>query len=104
MAVQKISIDEFIQQASSGIIIDVRSPGEYEHAHIPTAFNLPLFTNEERALIGTTYKKQSREAAIKAGLPLFGNKMLGMIEQVEDWINQRQKNKEEQNRLHMNIF
>lgn len=95
MAVQKISIDEFIQQASSGIIIDVRSPGEYEHAHIPTAFNLPLFTNEERALIGTTYKKQSREAAIKAGLPLFGNKMLGMIEQVEDWINQRQKNKEE---------
>jgi tRNA 2-selenouridine synthase len=95
MAVQKISIDEFIQQASINIIIDVRSPGEYEHAHIPTSLNLPLFTNEERAIIGTMYKKQSREAAIKAGLPLFGNKMLGMIEQVEDWINQRQKTKED---------
>lgn len=92
MAVQKINIDSFIQQASSGIIIDVRSPGEYEHAHIPTAYNLPLFTNEERALIGTTYKKQSREIAIKVGLPLFGNKMLGMIETVEAWMNQKQKN------------
>jgi tRNA 2-selenouridine synthase len=91
MAVQKISIDEFIQLASNGIIIDVRSPGEYEHAHIPTAFNLPLFTNEERAIIGTTYKKQSREAAIKAGLPLFGNKMRDMIEAVEAWINQKNK-------------
>ena len=93
MAVQKINIDAFIQQASSGIIIDVRSPGEFEHAHIPTAYNLPLFTNEERAIIGTTYKKQSRETAIKAGLPMFGNKMLGMIETVEAWMNQKQKNK-----------
>ena len=92
MAVQKINIDELIAQNSHGLIIDVRSPGEFEHAHIPTAYNLPLFSNEERAIIGTTYKKQSREAAIKAGLPLFGNKMLGMIETVESWINEKQKN------------
>jgi len=92
MAVQKINIDELIAQNSHGLIIDVRSPGEFEHAHIPTAYNLPLFSNEERAIIGTTYKKQSREAAIKAGLPLFGNKMLGMIETVESWISAKQKN------------
>ena len=99
MAVQKINIDEFIIQAGSSIgssflssiIIDVRSPAEYEHAHIPDALNLPLFDNEERAMIGTTYKKQSREAAIKAGLPLFGNKMLSMIETVETWIAAVQK-------------
>ena len=76
----------------SSIIIDVRSPAEYEHAHIPGALNLPLFDNDERAMIGTTYKKQSREAAIKAGLPLFGNKMLGMIETVESWMIEKQKN------------
>ena len=64
MAVQKISIDEFIAQVSHAIVIDVRSPGEFEHAHIPHAYNLPLFNNEERALIGTTYKKQRREDAI----------------------------------------
>ena len=96
MAVQKINIDDFIMEAGSSIgssfIIDVRSPAEYEHAHIPAALNLPLFDNEERAMIGTTYKKQSREAAIKAGLPLFGNKMLSMIETVETWIADTQKN------------
>ena len=95
MAVQKINIDDFIMEAGSSsgssIIIDVRSPAEFEHAHIPSALNLPLFDNEQRAMIGTTYKKQSREAAIKAGLPLFGTKMLPMIETVEAWIKDRQK-------------
>jgi tRNA 2-selenouridine synthase len=94
MAVQKIDIDNFIIETSasigsslrSSITIDVRSPAEFEHAHIPHALNLPLFDNEQRALIGTTYKKQSREAAIKVGLPLFGTKMLPMIETVEAWI------------------
>jgi len=99
MAVHKINIDDFIIETStsisaslrSSIIIDVRSPAEFEHAHIPSALNIPLFDNEQRAMIGTTYKKQSREAAIKAGLPLFGNKMLPMIESVEAWIKDRQK-------------
>ena len=95
MAVQKINIDDFIIETSasigSSIIIDVRSPAEFEHAHILSALNLPLFDNDERAMIGTTYKKQSREAAIKAGLPLFGNKMLSMVETVESWIAAAQK-------------
>ena len=99
MAVQKINMEDFIMEAVSSIgssflssiIIDVRSPAEYEHAHIPGAVNLPLFDNDERAMIGTTYKKQSREAAIKAGLPLFGNKMLPMIETVESWMAAAQK-------------
>ena len=38
--------------------IDVRSPGEYRQAHIPIAVNVPLFTDEERAVIGNTYKKK----------------------------------------------
>jgi tRNA 2-selenouridine synthase len=95
MAVQKINIDDFIIETStsigSSIIIDVRSPAEFEHAHIPSALNIPLFDNEQRAMIGTTYKKQSREAAIKAGLPLFGTKMLPMVETVEAWIKDKQK-------------
>jgi len=95
MGIQKMNIDNFILETNasigSSIIIDVRSPAEFEHAHIPTALNLPLFNNEERAFIGTTYKKQSREAAIKAGLPLFGTKMLSIIEKVESWIKNKQK-------------
>ena len=91
MAVQKIDMVGFITQAPHSLIIDVRSPGEFNHAHIVSALNLPLFTNEERAIIGTTYKKQSREAAIKVGLPLFGTKLLPMIETVEKWVSEKQQ-------------
>ena len=85
MGVQKTG-EGIFENLSNYLIIDVRSPDEYAHAHIPNAFSLPLFTNEERAEIGTTYKQQSREAAIKLGLPFFGNKMPNMIEQVEGWV------------------
>jgi len=84
MAVQKTG-DGIFEKLSDYLIIDVRSPGEFAHAHIPSAFSLPLFTDEERAAIGTTYKQESRAAAIKLGLPFFGTKMQNMIEQVEGW-------------------
>ena len=92
MAVQKTG-EGIFENLSNYLIIDVRSPDEYAHAHIPNAFSLPLFTNEERAEIGTTYKQQSREAAIKLGLPFFGNKMQNMIEQAEGWAANYEKTK-----------
>jgi tRNA 2-selenouridine synthase len=48
-------------------IIDVRSPSEYGHGHIPGAINIPLFSNDERAQVGTVYTKQSSEAAVELG-------------------------------------
>ena len=86
MAIQKWSVDAYHQNQEYQITIDVRSPAEYEHAHIPGAYSLPLFDNEQRAIVGTTYKKQSRENAIKIALPMFGDKMLQMVNQVEKWI------------------
>jgi tRNA 2-selenouridine synthase len=85
MSVQKIGISEFIALKAQALIIDVRSPAEYEHAHIKGARSLPIFTNEERAAIGTAYKKQSKEIAIKIGLDAFGPKMCSLVEQVEKW-------------------
>jgi tRNA 2-selenouridine synthase len=90
MAVQKTG-EGIFDNLSNYLIIDVRSPGEYVHAHIPNAFSLPLFSDEERAAIGTTYKQGSREAAIKLGLPFFGTKMQDMIEQVEGWVKHYEK-------------
>jgi len=90
MAVQKTG-EGIFDNLSNYLIIDVRSPGEYVHAHIPNAFSLPLFTDEERAAIGTTYKQESRAAAIKLGLPFFGTKMQDMIEQVEGWVKHYEK-------------
>ena len=67
MAIQKITIEEFLSLAKQHPVMDVRSLSEYAHAHIPTAHNLPLFNDEERKIVGTAYKQQSREAAIKIG-------------------------------------
>src|SRR5678816_680087 len=83
MAVEKIPIERFLELAGQHPLIDVRSPGEYNHAHIPGAHSLPLFTDEERKAVGTTYKQQSREQAIKIGLDYFGSRMRKIVEEVE---------------------
>ncbi|MEJ7588270.1 MAG: tRNA 2-selenouridine(34) synthase MnmH [Ferruginibacter sp.] len=83
MAINKITIQQFLELAEHYPVLDVRSPAEFDHAHIPAAFSLPIFSDDERRIVGTTYKQQSRGAAIKAGLDLFGNKMSGIIDQAE---------------------
>src|SRR3982751_2176571 len=82
VSIEKLAVSEFLQLAEEYPVIDVRSPGEYIHAHIPGARNLPLFTDEERKVVGTAYKQQSREEAIKIGLDYFGPKMRKMVEEV----------------------
>lgn len=66
----------FLLQALQTPVLDVRSPGEYRQGHIPGAFNVPLFDNEERARVGTTYVQTGREEAVELGLeivkPKFG--------------------------------
>lgn len=48
-------------------IIDVRAPIEFQVGSIPFSLNLPILDNEERALVGTTYKEQGPEKAIALG-------------------------------------
>ena len=84
MAIQKISCSTLLPLLNQVPVFDVRSPGEYEHAHIPGAYSLPLFTNEERALVGTLYKQKGKKHAIKAGLDYFGLKMSKMVAEVEN--------------------
>ncbi len=81
---KQIDIKEFLLLAGQYPVLDVRSPGEYMHAHIPGAYNLPLFSDEERKVVGTAYKQEGREQAIKRGLDYFGVKMRKMVEEVEE--------------------
>lgn len=90
MAIQNILIEEFLQLAKIHPILDVRSPGEYMHAQIPGAYSLPLFTDEERKVVGTAYKQQNRKIAIKIGLDYFGIKMRKMVEEVEGLVSKFQ--------------
>jgi tRNA 2-selenouridine synthase len=91
MAAAKINIENFLNLADQYPVIDVRSPGEFDHAQIPGAHSLPLFTDEERKVVGTAYKQQSREAAIKIGLDFFGVKMKMMVEEAEQIVKNRQR-------------
>jgi tRNA 2-selenouridine synthase len=93
---RRVAIDEFLEESKNALLIDVRSPLEYHHAHIPGAISLPLFTDEERSVVGTQYKQVSRQAAIKIGLDYFGPKMRLMVEEVERLMEQRNRGTEEE--------
>jgi tRNA 2-selenouridine synthase len=56
----------------NAIFIDTRSPAEYQKGHIVGAINIPLLDNEQRAIVGTIYKRAGQESAIKKGLELSG--------------------------------
>ncbi|MCC7029993.1 MAG: tRNA 2-selenouridine(34) synthase MnmH [Chitinophagaceae bacterium] len=62
------------------LVVDVRSPGEFAKAHIPGAVNLPLFSDEERCIVGTAYKQLSPEKAMLLGLEFAGQKMRWYVE------------------------
>jgi tRNA 2-selenouridine synthase len=87
MPVTRIDIVSFLALAGQHPVLDVRSPGEYYHAHIPGAISFPLFSDEERKIVGTTYKQQSREEAIKIGLDFFGPTMKDRIVAAEKIAN-----------------
>lgn len=61
-------------------MLDVRSPKEFMHGHIPGATNMPLFDNEGRAEVGTIYKQKGKQPAILRGLELVGPNMASMAE------------------------
>ena len=48
-------------------IIDVRAPVEFQQGAVPAAINLPLMNDDERAVVGTCYKRHGSEAALKLG-------------------------------------
>jgi tRNA 2-selenouridine synthase len=91
MAVNRIDINAFLDLAATLPVIDVRSEAEYAQAHFPGAHSLPLFNNEERRVIGTAYKQESQQKAIKIGLRYFGPKMVAMVEAVEKLLENNPK-------------
>lgn len=66
------------------LFIDLRSPLEYEEAHIPGAINLPILENEERALVGTVYKKESPDVAVDKGFELAAPKLPELYKKIRE--------------------
>ncbi len=90
--ITQLSIFDFLKASQSELVIDVRTPAEFEQGHIIGATNLPLFTNEERVLVGTCYKQQGRQPAILLGFELIGGRWAEYIRTVEKHLTSVQPN------------
>lgn len=66
------------------LFIDLRSPVEYEEAHVPGAINIPLLENDERALVGTVYKNQSPDLAVDKGFEFAAPKLPEMCQKIKE--------------------
>tara|TARA_R110001583_G_scaffold47395_6_gene148463 strand:- start:10221 stop:11249 length:1029 start_codon:yes stop_codon:yes gene_type:complete len=73
--ITKLSAQDFLEKGKTIPMIDVRTPAEFEQGHIPGAINIPIFANDERAQVGTKYKRSSKDAAVLLGLELVGPKL-----------------------------
>lgn len=83
-SMETVSAINFLTSAKSIPMVDVRSPGEFEKGHIPGAISLPLFKDEERAIVGTIYKQQGREPAIEKGLEFVEPKMQELADRAKE--------------------
>ncbi|MEO5570254.1 MAG: tRNA 2-selenouridine(34) synthase MnmH [Bacteroidia bacterium] len=83
---QIVSVELFLKEISKGehIILDVRSPKEFHHAHLPGAISFPLLKDDERTQVGITYKNDGREAAVIKGFELVGHKFADFIKQAKE--------------------
>lgn len=90
MSLRLLSPEAFLQRAASYPIFDARSPGEYCQAHIPGAYNLPLFDDAERQEIGTIYKTEGREASVLRGLEIVGPRLTDYVARVKQATDSRQ--------------
>ena len=84
MHTELIKITDFFKIKDKYPIIDTRSPSEFQKGHIPGAINIPLFTDEERAVVGTTYKQIGKEEAVIEGLKIVGPKMADLAIAAKD--------------------
>jgi tRNA 2-selenouridine synthase len=73
-------VSQFLELAQTLPVVDVRSPSEYRQGHIAGAVNIPLFNDEERAAVGTTYVQTGRNEATLQGMEFAGKKMRMLCE------------------------
>lgn len=76
-----LSIKDFLVLAQKHPVIDVRAPLEFKKGHIPGAYSIPLFSDDQRAVVGTLYKQKGKPEAIRVGLELVGPQLTQYIEQ-----------------------
>lgn len=64
------------------LLIDVRSPCEHQAERLPDSINVPLLSDEERALVGTVYKEDGEVIARRQALKLIAPKIPSIIDEI----------------------
>jgi len=77
--IRTISADLLAEFACTHAVIDVRSPSEYANGHIPGAHSVPLFSDQQRAVVGTLYVQKGKEEAIRTGLEIVGSQLADFV-------------------------
>lgn len=86
-----IPSDNIIEKLLESVpIIDVRAPVEFEQGALPNSTNLSILDNDERATVGTCFKKNGREKAIELGYQIVSS--ANKEQKIEKWKLFIQKN------------
>lgn len=64
------------------LLLDVRSPCEFARGHIPGATSLPLFTDDERAEVGTLYSTRGHDVAVARGCEIVDRSWRSLFERL----------------------
>ena len=73
------------------LFIDVRSPKEHKDERIIDSINIPLFTDKERAIVGTAYKQKSSTEARRLGVEIVSKKLPEFFEQINELLSTSEK-------------
>tara|TARA_R110002110_G_scaffold205066_7_gene417155 strand:+ start:298796 stop:299905 length:1110 start_codon:yes stop_codon:yes gene_type:complete len=66
-------------------MMDMRAPAEFQQGAFPSARSLPLMSNEQRAEVGTCYKREGQAAAIALGHRLVSGEL--KAQRLEQWLD-----------------
>ena len=71
-------------------LIDVRAPIEFKEGALPHSVNLPILFDDEREIVGKTYKKKGNEVAIDVGHSIVNGEKKD--KRVNEWLDLIQNN------------
>ena len=78
--IKTITVDLALQLKEEHIFVDTRTPKEFEIDNIPGSINIPIFSNEERVIVGTLYNSDKIKA-YQEGFQIYNKKILDLIEE-----------------------
>ncbi len=81
IVIHETQVADLLARQGAGLtVFDTRSPGEFAFGRVVGAASLPLFSDAERATVGTLYKQVDPRVALLTGLDIVGPKMRTLVE------------------------